>query len=52
MEPILLKGIHRDIHKDYEIFWDVEMKNGDFGKSKKTKNRNGHAFWNVTINSK
>ena len=31
MEPLLLKGLQRDIPTIRDLFWDVKMKNRDFG---------------------
>ena len=35
MGPLLLRGIHRDFPRNREIFLDVKMKNGDYGKKQK-----------------
>ena len=41
----MLKGIHIFCLKIFEIFWDVEMKNGSFGKIKiNTRHKTGAYF--------
>ena len=37
MEPLLLKGLHRYFPPNREIFWDVKLKNWDFGKKPKNQ---------------
>ena len=45
MGSLLLKGIHRDFPTNREFFWDVKMKNGDFGtKQKNIKTETGTPF--------
>ena len=34
MELILLKGIHRNLPPNSDLFWDVKTKNGDIGEKK------------------
>ena len=49
-EPILLKGPHIDFPPNSELFWDIKMKNGDYGENKTPNNKNRHTLFNGTTN--
>ena len=53
MEYLLIKGRHRDVFTNFEIFYRCKNEKWSFGKQGKiNKKLNGHAFFNRTINSK
>ena len=48
IQSLLIKGLHKYSLDICELFWDVKMENGFFGKIQKILDTNGHAFKNTT----
>ena len=49
IQPLLLKGLHKYTLNICELFWDVKMEIGLFGKIQKIETQNGHAFYTTTV---
>ena len=47
----IIKGLYKYSLKICEIFWDVRMDNGLFGRIQKHETKNGHAFYTTTENT-